>query len=196
MLVLGIDPVASAMAEASRRAARPVRKGGVPNAGFVVASAEASPPELAGLARRVTVNLPWGSLLRGALALDPAVAAGIAGLLRPGGVAELLVAPAARNRLAADVDVAARVADSLEADWRSLGMAVEEARPATGADLAATRTTWGRRLGLSPAVGGGHAGPVAWRGGAAVRDAGVVAGRGGAAGREPWRLVLRRSEGP
>ena len=43
-----------------------------------MASAEALPDGLCGLADLVTVNLPWGSLLRGALALDDAAAAGIA----------------------------------------------------------------------------------------------------------------------
>lgn len=164
-LVVGVDPVADAMAEASRRAAVPARKGGLPNAAFVVAAAESVPPGLVGAAERLTVNLPWGSLLRGALALDPMAAAGIASLLRPGGSAELLLAPAARDQLAADVDVVRRLAHGLADDWQVLGLDLEEARPAAAADLEATPTTWGRRLGL---------------GGATATD------------RRPWRLVLRR----
>ena len=35
LLVIGIDPVADALAEASRRAAAPPRKGGLPNALFI-----------------------------------------------------------------------------------------------------------------------------------------------------------------
>jgi 16S rRNA (adenine(1408)-N(1))-methyltransferase len=162
-LVLGIDPVPAAMAEASRRAALPARKGGLPNALFVVAAAEAMPEGLCGLADLVTVNLPWASLLRGALALDDAAAAGIASLVKPGGTVELLLAPAAKDRLAGDVDVAARLAGSLAADWRAHGLCLAEARPATPADLAATRTRWARRLGL-----------------------------GQGADRPAWRLVLRR----
>ena len=84
-LVIGIDPVADALVEASRRAAAPARKGGLPNALFVAAAAESLPAGLHGVATRVTVNLPWGSLLRGALALDDAAAAGIACLAAPGG---------------------------------------------------------------------------------------------------------------
>jgi 16S rRNA (adenine(1408)-N(1))-methyltransferase len=162
-LVVGVDPVAAVMAEASRRAARPVAKGGRPNALFVVAAAEALPAELCGVADRVTVNLPWGSLLRGALALDDAAARGIARLVRPGGTAELLVAPNARDRLAADVDVARRIAEGLAADWRTFGLALVEAREATSADLALVRTTWARRLQL-----------------------------GTTTDRRAWRLVLRR----
>ncbi len=146
--VVGIDPVASAMADSSRRAAGSVSKGGRPNALFVVAAAEAIPSALLGFADRVTVNLPWGSLLRGALALDEAAARGVACLLKPGGTAELLLAPNARDRLAADVDVEARIVGGLAADWRALGMVLEVARPATAADLTAATTTWGRRLQL------------------------------------------------
>ena len=162
-LVVGVDPVATAMAEASRRAAQPPGKGGLPNALFVVASAEAPPPELRGIAGRVTVNLPWGSLLRGALALEPAAAAGIAALVRPGGRAELLLAPASRDRLAEDVEVEARLAAGLAGHWRALGLELVDARPATAGDLGATRTTWARRLRL-----------------------------GMAADRSAWRLTLRK----
>src|SRR5262245_37134645 len=101
------------MAEASRRAAGPARRGGVPNALFVVAAAEAPLPELAGIADTVAIHLPWGSLLRGALALDDAVAAGIAGLLDPSGRVEVLLAPAARDRLAPEIDVTRRLTDGL-----------------------------------------------------------------------------------
>jgi 16S rRNA (adenine(1408)-N(1))-methyltransferase len=165
-LVVGIDPVASAMAEASRRAAAPARKGGLPNAAFVVASAERLPRGLEGLADLVTVNLPWGSLLRGALALDVDAARGIASLVAPGGRVELLLAPAARDGLAVGVDVVARLEDGLRGDWATFGLDLKEAMPATPAGLAALPTTWVRRLGL-----------------------GSVAG---ATDRNAWRLVLRR----
>jgi 16S rRNA (adenine(1408)-N(1))-methyltransferase len=164
--VVGVDPVAEAMAEASRRAARAAPRGGHPNALFVVASAEAVPPELAGFADLVTVNLPWGSLLRGALALDDAAAAGIAQLVRPGGTVEMLLAPSARDRLAADVDVDARLHAGLEDAWRAHGLTLVSASEASPADLARLRTTWARRLQL-----------------------------GTSTDRRAWRLVLRR-EGP
>jgi hypothetical protein len=166
---VGVDPVAAAMAESSRRAARTARRGGLPNALFVVAAAETLPAGLHGVAELLTVNLPWGSLLRGALALDPCAAAGIATLAAPGGRVELLLAPADRDRLGREVDVATCVAGSLAGDWGAMGLELVEARPATAGDLAARPTSWGRRLGLGP-------------------------GRrpGGDAGREPWLLVLER----
>ncbi len=83
-LAIGIDASAGAMAEASRRASRPTRHGGLPNALFVAAAAEALPAELDGIADRLVIQLPWGSLLRGALAIDDGVARGIARLVAPG----------------------------------------------------------------------------------------------------------------
>jgi 16S rRNA (adenine(1408)-N(1))-methyltransferase len=165
-LVIGIDPVAAGLAEASRRAAASPSRGGRPNALFVVAAAESLPRALCGVAERVTVNLPWGSLLRGALALDEAAAAGIATLVAPGGRAELLLAPAPRDRLAPELSVDARLADGrLEADWRRLGLCLLDARRATDAELAATTTTWAKRLRLQAGSG---------------------------ADRTPWRLVLEK----
>ncbi|HEX5826728.1 MAG TPA: methyltransferase domain-containing protein [Candidatus Limnocylindrales bacterium] len=169
-LVVGIDPVAAAMAEASRRAAAAPRKGGLPNALFVVATAEALPAELVSLAEAVTVNLPWGSLLRGALALDEAAARGIASVAAPGGRVSMLLAPAERDRLAADVSVEARLAGSLAADWASLGVVLSDARPATEEDLAAAGTTWARRL--------------------------FAGSRGAEAGRRAWRLELHVATPP
>jgi 16S rRNA (adenine(1408)-N(1))-methyltransferase len=99
-LVVGIDADASAMAEASRRAARPARKGGLPNALFVVASAEAPAPELSGVADLVTVHFPWGSLLRGVLGIDDAAARGISALPRPEmGLIDAFVSVTARDGL-------------------------------------------------------------------------------------------------
>ena len=147
-LVIGVDASAGAMAEASRRAAGPARRGGLPNALFVVAAAEALPPELDRAADVVTIHLPWGSLLRGALAMDEGVAAGIAGLVAPGGRVEILLAPATRDGLEARIDVGARLANGLADDWRRFGLDLQEARPATDADIAAARSTWARRLGL------------------------------------------------
>ena len=147
-LVIGVDASADAMAESSRRAARPAARGGLPNALFVVAAAEATPPELAGLADTVVIQLPWGSLLRGALALDDAAAAGIASLVAPTGRVEILLAPAPRDRLDPEVDVRRRLANGLAEDWRRAGLELCDARPATAAELRAARSTWARRLGL------------------------------------------------
>jgi 16S rRNA (adenine(1408)-N(1))-methyltransferase len=147
-LVIGIDASAATMAEASRRAARAGSRRGLPNALFVVAAAEALPSELDGIADLVAIHLPWGSLLRGALALDEDVAAGIARLVSTSGRVEILAAPSARDRLSPEVDVRRRLAGGLVDDWRRHGLELCEARPATDAEIAASGSTWARRLGL------------------------------------------------
>ena len=63
-LFVGIDPVAETMAESARRASRSPKKGGRANAVFLRGSAELLPGPLAGVADLVTVNYPWGSLMR------------------------------------------------------------------------------------------------------------------------------------
>ena len=58
LLVIGVDADAGSMVEASRRAARATKRGGLSNALFVVAAAEAVPAELDGRADALTVHFP------------------------------------------------------------------------------------------------------------------------------------------
>jgi 16S rRNA (adenine(1408)-N(1))-methyltransferase len=164
-LVLGLDASAAALAESSLRAARPTGKGGLPNAVFVVAAAERPPAELAGIAAEVTILFPWGSLLRGALALDDAcdAARGIACLIAPGGIVRTLVSIDPRDRLSVPVLEAADATD-LDARWARHGLTLTAFEPAGQAEIHASGSSWARRL-------------------AAGRD------------REVWRLELRRTHG-
>ena len=145
-LVLGLDASAAAMAEASRRAAGPVRKGGRENARFVVAAAENPPPALLGVAELVTVRFPWGSLLRGCLGLDAAVAAGVAALVAPQGTLELLLAPSTRDGLEGvptEVDVIVMAAAGA---FQPLGFGLVVGRAATAHEVAASGSSWAKRL--------------------------------------------------
>ena len=165
-LAIGIDANAASMIESSRRAAKPERKGGRPNALFVVAAAEAPPPELACLADEVTITLPWGSLLDGVLGHDDRVAAGVASLVAPGGLVRSIASTTAcdgRDLPTLDDALAVAIGDA----WAAHGLTLEGFRPATGAELAATHSTWARRLGLGAS---GTAMPA----------------------RQPWIIELRR----
>jgi 16S rRNA (adenine(1408)-N(1))-methyltransferase len=146
-LVVGVDASAAAMAEASRRAARRPERGGLPNALFVVAAAEALPPELDGLADLVCVHFPWGSLLRGLLAADPVILTGLARVLRPGGTLSMLVSSTDRDRATGVEPVDRHTLVALAGAYDRHGLAVTRVRPATPADVAASRSTWGKRLG-------------------------------------------------
>jgi 16S rRNA (adenine(1408)-N(1))-methyltransferase len=134
------------MAEASRRAARSARKGGLANAAFVVAAAEAPPADLAGLAGLVTVQLPWGSLLRGVIGRDDAVAAGLSGLVTERGVLELLLAPMERDGL----DGVPTTRDGLVAGAVSAfgrhGFAIDFVCERSPREIRASGSTWAWRL--------------------------------------------------
>ena len=145
-LVLGLDAVAAAMAESSRRAAGPARKGGLANVRFLVAAAEAIPAELHGLADLVSVHFPWGSLLRGVVGLDAAAAAGLAGLVARGGSLELLLAPSARDGLDGVPIEGEAIAETAITAFAAHGFRRVDARTATAGEIAATGSTWARRL--------------------------------------------------
>jgi 16S rRNA (adenine(1408)-N(1))-methyltransferase len=151
--VIGIDAVAEAMAEASRRAASKATRGGVANAMFLCAAAEAMPGPLAGMADEIRVNYPWGSLLRALAAPDLDVLARIAQLGKPGATFRAFInmqplrdaSQAERLGLAA----AALLSDParLAADYARAGLGRLHLRKAAGDDLPAT--SWGRHLAVS-----------------------------------------------
>jgi 16S rRNA (adenine(1408)-N(1))-methyltransferase len=146
-LVVGVDANAAGMATASRRAAAKPSRGGLPNALFVVAAAEAMPAELDGVADLVTVHFPWGSLLRGLVAADPGVMGGLARVLRPGATLSLLLSATDRDRGAGVGTISEPTLAAMAGAYGRHGLAVTRIRPAAPADVAAARSTWGRRLG-------------------------------------------------
>jgi 16S rRNA (adenine(1408)-N(1))-methyltransferase len=126
------------MATASRRAAAKSSRGGLPNALFVVAAAEALPPELDDLADWVTVHFPWGSPLRGLLAADPAILGGLARVMHPGATLSMLVSSTARDR---GGPIGERILAALAVDYALHGLELARVRPATAADVAAAHST-------------------------------------------------------
>jgi len=134
------------MAESSRRAAKPPRKGGLPNALFVVASAERLPTELHGVANELTIQFPWGSLLRGTLALDHDAARGIAALLELGARAMATFSIEDRDGLDLPNLKTDEARRELAHRWACRGLDVCSLRPATSAELLAMSSTWARRL--------------------------------------------------
>jgi 16S rRNA (adenine(1408)-N(1))-methyltransferase len=137
-LHIGVDANASGMAESSRRAAR---KRALPNALFAVAAAERPPEALRAIAHAMTITFPWGSLLRGVLGEDDAVLAGVAALLAPGATGRVLVSVIPRDGVPP-----VPPADRLAAAYARHGLTLHEARPATPDEVAASGSSWGKRL--------------------------------------------------
>jgi 16S rRNA (adenine(1408)-N(1))-methyltransferase len=119
----------------------------------VRAAVEGLPPELSGTADRVTVVLPWGSLLA-ALALPaPAVLGGIRGVCQPGAALTLVLGiDSARDRTEAlrlglpSLDEA-YLAGPLAARYAAAGFATLSVCALTADRLAQWPSTWAKRLG-------------------------------------------------
>jgi 16S rRNA (adenine(1408)-N(1))-methyltransferase len=89
----------------------------------------------------MTINFPWASLLRGVLGHDDAVLAGIARMLAPGAAGTALVSIVPRDGMPQ-----LPPAERLAAAYGIHGLELVETRPATAAEVAATRSSWAKRL--------------------------------------------------
>src|SRR5260370_13087616 len=81
VVAMGVDTSPAGLVETSRRAAKPVHKGGLPNALFLVGDAWQALTETTGRADEVRITLPWGSLLRAVLEGERDFALAVAGAL-------------------------------------------------------------------------------------------------------------------
>jgi 16S rRNA (adenine(1408)-N(1))-methyltransferase len=87
------------------------------------------------------VNFPWASLLDGVLGRDDAVLAGMTGLLAPGAPATVLLSVVARDGVAP-----LPPEESLARAYARHGLRLVEMRPATPAEIAASGSSWAKRL--------------------------------------------------
>jgi 16S rRNA (adenine(1408)-N(1))-methyltransferase len=146
-LVIGIDANAASMRRSSRRAAD--RSGGVPNAVFIVSSVESLPRDLAGVADRVTVSFPWGSLLQGLVTGDPGILDKMSDLCAVG--AEVTVIWSITARDVAAIGTVSPEPRMLVAAFDRARLTVDELRPATCADVEASHSSWAKRLNVPAA---------------------------------------------
>lgn len=152
-LHVGIDANAAGMADVSARAARPARRGGVPNALFVAGALEALPGPLAGAAGAVTILLPWGSLLGAVAGGESAALAGIHAICRPGAPVEAMFSfdPTRDASELVRLGIDPESGGALCANWTAAGFAGATLEPLPPSALATLGTTWARRLARNPA---------------------------------------------
>lgn len=133
--VIGID----ACRENLRTASRTIP----PNALFVIANAAALPAELTGVATHITINFPWGSLLRGLVIGDPAILGGLRLLARPETTLEIRLNSGALIEAGWSLEAGgAAVYQAL----RSYGFVVEPCTILHASALRICPTTWAKRL--------------------------------------------------
>jgi SAM-dependent methyltransferase len=147
-LFIGVDANAAALRERSGRAARARQA----NLLYVRAAIEALPHELAGVADRITVVLPWGSLLAAVVRPSVPLLQHIRDLCQPGARLTVVVGiDPKRDRTeclrlglpALDVD---HVHGPLKGAYAEAGLDIGSARPITPAQLARWPSTWARCL--------------------------------------------------
>jgi 16S rRNA (adenine(1408)-N(1))-methyltransferase len=133
---LGVDACRDNLREASRKAPS--------NALYVIANALALPGELDGMASKLTINFPWGSLLEGLLDGEPMLLKGVLAICRPGAVLEVRLNAGALAEAGYTLESGgARVRQALheggfEVAGDLLGLDARE--------LGQCRTTWAKRL--------------------------------------------------
>ena len=136
-LAIGLDASADALTYAARRAVRDR----VPN--LVLLREPLESVALESFADEVTVHFPWGSLLRGALAEDRGVFEAICRLPRPGGLLTLAFSVIARDGRA---PLSAQEIARVSREYRWSGFTAVEDRAVERSDVAAARSSWGKRL--------------------------------------------------
>ena len=145
-LFVGVD---ANVAGLRQRSGRPARER-LTNVIYVRASVEVLPRELAGVADRVTVVLPWGSLLGAVIRPSVPALAGIRALCQPEVTVCVVVSVAGRDLGEADrlgvPPLDGRHLDDLAAGYAAAGFTVTSVRRLDFDQLAAWPSTWARRL--------------------------------------------------
>lgn len=115
----------------------------LPNALFVIASAQALPQELNGLASHITINFPWGSLLESLVNNDECLVKGLLSVTRPWASIDILLnadaLATAGWTMESGADQIERVLNSV--NWRTKSRSCMDAQ-----SLRSVPTTWAKRL--------------------------------------------------
>ena len=142
-LAIGIDADAASMRSSATRISR--RRTYAANAIFVVSAVEQLPEDLAGVADRVTITFPWGSLLRGLITGADAILGPLARVTSAR--ADVTVMWSILPHDVAAVGVPPLLDEVLVERFDRHGLAVKEIRPASIEEIRATGSSWAKRLG-------------------------------------------------
>jgi 16S rRNA (adenine(1408)-N(1))-methyltransferase len=132
---IGVDACRDNLRKVSRKAP--------PNALYVIANALALPGELSGMASKVTINFPWGSLLTGPLDGEPMLLEGLLAIARPGAALEVSLN---RGALAESGYTLENGSTRVRRALREGGFDVGELLWLDARELRQCHTTWAKRL--------------------------------------------------
>ncbi len=129
--------------DACRENLRASSRSKLPNAMFIIASAQALPQELNGLARHVTINFPWGSLLESLLTSEDSLMSRLLAVTCPFARLDIRLNAEALATAGWTLESGAdQIERSLNADgWRTKSRSWMEARL-----LHSFPSTWAKRL--------------------------------------------------
>jgi 16S rRNA (adenine(1408)-N(1))-methyltransferase len=125
----------------------------LPNALFIIASAQALPTELSGLASHVSINFPWGSLLESLLHNDIALMGGLSAITRPQASMEIYLNGEALRTAGWTPEAGT---DQIEAVLNASGWATRSRAGLDANDLRSLSSTWAKRLAFGRDPGAVH----------------------------------------
>jgi 16S rRNA (adenine(1408)-N(1))-methyltransferase len=154
---IGVDATRENLDEYSAKIGKKPSRGGLPNVLYVLASAEALPPELSGRADMITINFPWGSLMSGLIRGEPRLLASIARAARPGAPLAIYLNTAVfQDPIPLDVQGLPEltldyIARELVPRYAAAGITIRETALVGKEGMAAIPSLWARRLAFGKA---------------------------------------------
>jgi 16S rRNA (adenine(1408)-N(1))-methyltransferase len=154
---IGVDATRENLAEYSAKIGKKPSRGGLPNVLYVLASAEALPDELAGVADQISINFPWGSLMAGLIRGEPGLLASIARTAKPGATLAIYLNtavfadPIPLDVLGLPEVTLDYVQTELAPRYAAAGIRITEAQLVGKEGMAGIPSLWARRLAFGKA---------------------------------------------
>lgn len=150
-LFIASDSNAAALTEIAWRAGRKPERGGIPNLICIAEPLDALATELAAVADRITIILPWGSLLRAVAAPEVVSLRNIGRLCLAGADLEIVFSYDAQRDARQVIPLAAGALDeehiaTLPRLYEQAALQILAADRLPQKELAAYQTTWAKRI--------------------------------------------------
>jgi len=152
---IGIDANVKPLVKPSMKATRKPARGGLPNAMFVQAAVEDLPEELNGVADRIHINFPWGSLLRAIATGDRDILQSLRRIAAPDCLLEIMIGLDPKRdkteieRLRLPDLTSVYVHSKLISQFEIAGFDLVESRHLDRSEWSRIETSWAKKLSSS-----------------------------------------------